>query len=228
MVAILVAVISTVLVAVFLNVSLFPTPASTQAGPIDRMLRIMFAIGGVILALCLVVLIYSAIAFRHRPGDAEEGPPVEGNPPLELVWTLVPLAIVLWLAFEGTIALRDISRASPEVELEVQVTASQWAWRFDYPQYGITTTELRLPVDRPVLFRLTSEDVIHSFWVPEWRVKQDAVPGMEQVLRVTPTRMGSYKAWCAELCGLAHSLMQAPVKVVEPAAFETWVKEPGK
>lgn len=224
-VAVLVALISAVLVAVFLNTSLFPAPASTQAEPIDRMLRIMFAIGGVILALCLVLLVYSAVAFRRRPGDTGEGPPLEGSPPLELVWTLVPLVIVLYLAFEGAVVLRDIGQPPATAELEVKVTAFQWGWRFDYSQYGITATELRLPVDRPVLFRLTSQDVIHSFWVPEWRVKQDAVPGMEQRLRVTPTEVGSYKAWCAELCGFAHSMMQAPVTVAEPAVFEAWVKE---
>lgn len=221
----LTALASALLVALFLKTSLTPLPASAQAEPIDRLLRLMFAIGGVILALCLVLLVYNVLAFRHRPGQPEEGPPQEGHTPLEVLWSLVPLALVLFLAVEGALALRDITQAPPGEELEVRVTAFQWAWRFEYPQYGITPGELRLPVDRPVLFRLTSRDVVHSFWVPEFRVKQDAVPGMEKVLRVTPTKVGSYKAWCAELCGLAHTLMQAPVRVVEPEGFERWVKE---
>lgn len=224
--AILAAAAVAVLVAVFLNTSLTPLPASAQAEPVDQLLRLLFAIGGAILALCLIFLIYSAIAFRRRPGDTEDGPPQEGHAGLEIAWTLVPLAIVLFLAFQATLVLRDITRAAPPAEeMEVKVTAFQWAWRFEYPQYGITSGELRLPVDRPVLFRLTSPDVIHAFWVPEWRVKQDAVPGQEKALRITPTVTGSYKVWCAELCGLAHTLMQAPVRVVEGADFEAWVRE---
>lgn len=222
---VLIGAISALLVAVFLNVSLTPAAASAQAEPIDRLLRIMFSIAGVILTLCLVLLIYNAVVFRHRPGDTEDGPPVEGHTPLEMLWTLVPLALVLWLAFQGAVVLRDISRAADEgTELEVKVTAFQWAWKFEYPQYGITSPELRLPVDRPVLFQLTALDVIHSFWVPEFRVKQDAVPGMVKTLRVTPNKVGNYKLWCAELCGLAHSLMQAPVTVMEPADFERWAE----
>ena len=150
---------------------------------------------------------------------------MEGRPWLEITWTVVPLAIVLWLSVQGALMLRDIERSSPTGELEVKVTAFQWAWSFEYPQYGITSNELRLPVDRPVLFDLTSRDVIHSFWVPEWRTKQDAVPGKITTLRVTPNLVGSYKAWCAELCGLAHAYMQAPVMVVEPEDFEGWLKE---
>jgi cytochrome c oxidase subunit 2 len=189
------------------------------------MLRILFSIGGVVLALCLVLLIYSAIAFRHRPGDAEDGPPMEGGPRLETAWTLVPLAIVLYLAFQGAVMLRDINRVPPAAELEVKVTAFQWGWSFEYPQYGITSTEVRLPVDRPVLFKLTSTDVVHSFWVPEFRVKQDAVPGMVTALRVTPNRVGSYRVLCAEMCGVAHALMIAPVMVMEPAEFERWLEQ---
>ncbi|MBI4302469.1 MAG: cytochrome c oxidase subunit II [Chloroflexi bacterium] len=224
MVAITVAILSAMVVAIFLNANFTPAPASAQAEPIDRLLRILFSIGGVIFVLCLVLLIYSVIVFRH-PRDTEEGPPLEGNYRLELTWTLIPLAIVLVLAVQGAAVLKDIGRADPKNELEIKVTAFQWAWRFEYPQYGITSGELRLPVNRPVLLKLTSLDVIHAFWVPQFRVKQDAVPGMEKELLVTPTRVGSYKAWCNQLCGLAHAAMQAPVIVVEPEDFELWVKE---
>lgn len=225
-VATLTIVTSAILIFVFSRASFTPVPASTQAEPIDQLLRILLVIGGVIFALCLVLLIYSAIAFRRRAGDNEDGPPLEGHNGLEMAWTLAPLAIVLPLAFLGAQVLRDISKAGPvQEELRIQVTAFQWGWRFEYPQYGIVSGELRLPVNRPVLFELTSMDVVHSFWVPEFRVKQDAVPGMVTRLRITPNRVGDYKAFCAELCGLAHALMQAPVTVVEPTDFEQWTQE---
>ena len=232
--ALLISLSSAVLVWVFLKVQLTPAVASTQAQAIDKLFRILFAIGGVILALCLVTLIYVAVAFRRPQEDMEDGPPLQGHTALEMGWTLVPLAIVIALGIYGAVVLRDISPPPPRTELEVQgfafrlevrVTAFQWGWGFQYPQYGITSPELRLPVGRPVLLRLTSRDVIHSFWVPEFRVKQDAVPGKEFLLWVTPTKEGHYKVYCAELCGLAHALMAAPVTVMPVADFERWVKE---
>ncbi|MBI2980124.1 MAG: cytochrome c oxidase subunit II [Chloroflexi bacterium] len=222
--SILVVIVSAILVVIFLNTNFIPTEAATQAKPIDHLLRLLLGIGGVVFALCMVFLIYSIFAFRHRQWDSAEGPPLEHYSPLEVAWTLIPLAIVLFLAIQGARVLGDISRAMP-AELEVKVVAFQWDWRFEYPQYGLESEELRLPVNRPVLLRLSSLDVIHSFWVPAFRTKEDAVPGMVTTLHLTPSRLGSYKVWCAELCGTGHAQMQAPVIVVEPADFETWVKE---
>ena len=111
--------------------------------------------------------------------------------------------------------------------MEVKVIGSQWSWRFEYPQYGITSAELRVPVDKQVLLKLTSTDVIHSFWVPEFRVKQDAVPGDNMIkdLRITPTLIGDYKVRCAELCGRQHAYMESPVIVKSEADFQAWVTE---
>jgi cytochrome c oxidase subunit 2 len=105
------------------------------------------------------------------------------------------------------------------------VVAAQWSWQFEYPEYGVSASELHLPVNRPVLLKLNAVDVIHSFWVPEFRVKQDAVPGMETVLRLTPSREGSYTLLCAELCGLLHAYMTAPVSVEGEQDFLSWVQK---
>ena len=221
---ILVVVVAAALVYFFLNVSVLPAAASAQALPIDRLFVTLFSIASVFFALCLVALVYSVVAFRRRQGDAEDGPGIRGNNWLEASWTIIPLFIVMALAVYGGLALNDITRASPQ-ELEVKVVSAQWSWQFEYPQQGISSAELRLPVNRPVVLKLNSVDVVHSFWVPEFRVKQDAVPGMETALRITPTVEGDYTLLCAELCGLLHAYMTAPVRVVGQEEFQRWAQE---
>jgi heme/copper-type cytochrome/quinol oxidase subunit 2 len=115
-----------------------------------------------------------------------------------------------------------------EKELAVDVTASRFIWRFDYPELGIDSTyELVLPVNRRVVFRIRSEDVIHSFWVQQWGPKQDAVPGLSPVLRITPMKMGQYTIECSQLCGFGHTNMTGPVRVVSEGDFEQWVRKHG-
>ncbi|MBI4298093.1 MAG: cytochrome c oxidase subunit II [Chloroflexi bacterium] len=224
--AVLVLVATAALAYLFLQFSFLPIPASSQASTIDKLFSAMFAIAGFFLALCLIAMLYAAIAFRRRRGDASDGPPIQGNVALETAWILIPLAIVIGLGVVGGLALEKISAAPEESELEVKVTALQWAWLFEYPEWGVRSGELRLPVDRPVLFRLTSRDndVVHSFWVPEFRVKQDAVPGRETALRVTPNAVGDYQLLCAELCGLGHAYMRASARVVPEADFMAWIE----
>ncbi len=123
--------------------------------------------------------------------------------------------------------LSETLRSDPQA-LEVKVVGQQWSWRFEYPDSGIVSTELVLPVNKQTLLHLSSTDVIHSFWVPEFRVKQDALPGGPEFvrdLRITPTIVGEYKVRCAELCGVQHAYMEAPVKIVSQANYEAWVNE---
>ncbi len=142
------------------------------------------------------------------------------------MWTAIPLAIVVALGIYGAIVFHELtSPVHGAQELEVRVTALQWGWEYEYPALGIRTRELWLPAGQPVVARLYSRDVIHSFWVPEFRVKMDAVPGMETVLRFTPVQVGEYRLLCAELCGIAHAYMVGRVAVVEPAQFEAWAKQ---
>lgn len=223
-VAVLVAIV-TVLVTIGLgSIQLLPPIASEEGLQIDRLFGLHIQVIAFLFALIVVFIIYSVVVFRRKPGETGDGAYFHGNTKLEIAWTIVPLVTVLFFSFLGARQLAQITAASPD-EMIVEVTGQQFAWRFDYPDHGITSPELNLPRGRQVLLRLSSSDVIHSFWVPEFRVKQDAVPGMVTELRVTPTHVGRYKVRCAELCGTGHYNMLATVNVMEPADFEAWVAE---
>jgi cytochrome c oxidase subunit 2 len=204
---------------------LLPIQASKQAIPIDSLFRVQFSAIVVLFSLIVGLMVYSIVVFRRRKGDTTDGPHSEGNTTLEILWTIVPLGFVLFVAYLGGIALKDTQAAEPKA-LDVRVVGSQWAWRFEYPDWGIISTELILPVDKQSLLTMTSTDVIHSFWVPEFRVKQDVLPGddFERELRITPDQEGDYKVRCAELCGQQHYSMEAPVKVLSQADFDAWVQ----
>ena len=149
---------------------------------------------------------------------------MEGNATLEITWTIIPLIIVLVFAYMGSYSLAETRRVDPDA-MVVKVTGIQWSWKFEYPAYGVVTTELHIPEGKQVLLQMTSNDVIHSFWVPEFRVKQDLVPGRITELRVTPSLVGDYKVRCAEICGTSHAYMEAPVIVSEQADFDAWMAE---
>ncbi|MEK6222281.1 MAG: cytochrome c oxidase subunit II [Chloroflexota bacterium] len=209
--------------------NVLPMQASAQAIPIDEMFKWDFLAVAFFYSLIVVFIIYSLIVFRRKDGDDdnEYGEYFEGNSKLEIIWVLIPLGVVILFAYLGTQSLGEVLRRDPGA-LEVDVIAQQWAWRFEYPETGTTSNELVLPENRQVLLRLHSEDVIHSFWVPEFRVKQDILPGGEEFireLRVTPTVIGTYKIRCAELCGQLHYDMLANVVVLSKADFSFWLIE---
>lgn len=209
------------------RVDLLPTQASLQAVPIDDLFTLQFRIIAFLFALIVGIMIYSIIFFRRKKDDDSDAAHIEGSTRLEVFWTLVPLATVLYLSYVGAQALGTVQREDP-FPLQVDVIGSQWSWRFEYPEYDIISTELMLPVDKQALLRLSSTDVIHSFWIPEFRVKQDALPSGEEFVReltITPTEIGTYKVRCAELCGTLHYDMRAPVVVMAQADFESWIEE---
>ena len=213
--------------AVYMGLStakLLPVAASAQARPIDQLFHLELIAVAFLFSLIVVPLVYSLIVFRKKPGDQTEGDHFEGNTRLEIFWTVIPLIVVIILAYLGAENLATIRRVDPDA-MEARVTGFQWAWRFDYPDSGVTSNELHLVVDRQVVLRMTSPDVVHSFWVPEFRIKQDLVPGIETEYRITPTALGEYKVRCAELCGTSHSYMVAPVIVQTQAEFDAWIKE---
>ena len=221
-VVILIAVVAVVVGLGLNNLDLLPPLASAEGLLVDRLFSLHLQVIAFLFALIMVFMLYSVVVFRRKPGDEEDGPHVHGNTTLEIVWTIAPLIVVVYFSALGANYYWDITAENPD-ELVVEVIGSQFSWRFDYPESGISSAELNLPNDRPVLFEITSIDVIHSFWVPEFRIKQDAVPGMVQPLRVTPTQVGQYRLRCAELCGLQHSTMYAEVNVMEPGDFENWL-----
>lgn len=203
---------------------LMPVEASAQAIPIDWLWNLQVAAMSFLFALIVVPLFYSLIVFRRRKGDTGDGEHFEGNTTLEITWTVIPLFAVLTFAYLGAYSLGETRRVDPQA-MEIKVTAQQWAWSFEYPDYGITTKDLYLPVNKQVHLSMTSRDVIHSFWVPEFRVKQDVVPGRITDYRITPTLEGMYKVRCSEMCGVSHAYMLAPVVVVSEDNFMSWVAD---
>jgi cytochrome c oxidase subunit 2 len=202
--------------------NILPTLASEEGAYVDQLFASYAFVIAFFFALIVVIMVYSAVVFRRKKGDDEPGANVHGNSVLEVVWTIIPLGIVLFFSGVGAVYLADTMQPESD-EMVVEVTAAQWSWRFDYPEYRVSSTELVLPNGRQVLFKFESLDVIHSFWVPEFRLKQDIVPGITTSLRLKPTLPGSYTVRCAELCGLDHDYMLAPVTVMEQAEFDAWV-----
>jgi cytochrome c oxidase subunit II len=208
-----------------LSIDWFPGQGSQSAARIDTVYDVLLIASVPIFVLVMTIAIYCVVKFRARPGDMRDGPPIHGNTRLEIFWVTVPFLLVTGLAIYGWVTLNDLEAKQPDA-LKVHVIGQQFTWGFQYPDQGKAVThELVLPKDRPVDFRVTTKDVIHSFWVPEFRLKTDAVPGMDTKIRLTPDKLGSYQVVCAELCGLGHATMRNPVRVVRPAAFTAWVKK---
>jgi cytochrome c oxidase subunit II len=205
-------------------IGLMPLAASTQAGPIDWLWNLEVMTIAFLFALIVVPMTYSLVVFRRKEGDTTDAEHIEGNTNLEIAWTIVPLFIVMVFAYLGAGNLAEIRRVDPAA-MVVKVTGFQWSWSFEYPAYGVVANELRVPEGQQVLLQMTSNDVIHSFWVPEFRVKQDLVPGRITELRFTPTVAGSYKVRCAEMCGTSHAYMESPVIVSSQAEFDAWMTE---
>jgi len=206
------------------SLGLMPVEASTQAASIDWIWKWEVIVMSFLFSLIMVPMFYSFIVFRRRKGDTTDGEHMEGNTNLEITWTVLPLCAVIVFAYMGAKSLGDIQRVDPTA-MVIKVHASQFTWTFEYPDYGIFSTELHLPVDKQVVLMMDSKDVIHSFWVPEFRVKQDVVPGRITEYRITPSRVGNYKVRCAELCGTSHAYMEKPVIVSVGSDFDTWLAE---
>jgi cytochrome c oxidase subunit 2 len=180
--------------------------------------------------LIFVPMVYSLIVFRRKEGDTTDAVHMEGNTKLEITWTIVPLFLVMAFAYMGAANLAETRRVDPNAMI-VKVKAIQWSWAFEYPAINgvsVVSDELHIPKGKQVLLRMTSQDVIHSFWVPEFRVKQDVVPGRITELRITPIKEGNYKVRCAELCGTSHAYMEKPVIVSSQEGFDTWITEQTK
>jgi len=178
-----------------------------------------------IFAVVAGVIAYSVLHFRAQPDDESDGPPIHGHTGIEIIWTVIPALLVIAIGVVSAVVLSQNGRAGTN-PLHVKVFAQQFAWHFEYPDNkNVKSTELVVPVHRNIRFDLSAADVIHSFWVPEWGQKQDAVPGIDTHVIVTPTKTGSFTLICTELCGLGHATMRAPVRVVSEADFTAWVRQ---
>src|SRR5215208_7205066 len=206
----------------------FPTAASEQAGPIDTLWDVLLIASVPVFVLVVTVVLYSAIRYRMKPGEElKDGPPIHGNTRLEIIWTAIPAILLVALCSYSYVALTDIEEAKADA-LNVRVVGEQFTWTFYYKdasgkEFG--SPQLYVPRDRPVHFTVQSLDVIHDFWVPAFRMKIDAVPGVDTELRITPKTNGEYPVICAELCGLGHAVMRQTAHVVDQAEFDSWLRD---
>lgn len=256
------------------NVSLLPVDASLNAPVYDELFKVLFSIGSILFLGILGLLLYSLVRFRRRPNDIGDGATIEGNLPLEIVWTAIPAIVVLFVGIYsydiyermgGMTPLNDhsvmahsqmatvgesaaqqtsytnasdppktdgpqrvwggIGPASNEEALVVDLTALQFAFIFHYPEANITSGELHIPANHPVELRMKANDVIHAFWVPQFRLKQDVIPGQQTILTFTASRPGTYPVVCAELCGPYHGGMRSSVVVHEPDDYALWLQK---
>ncbi|HXS32169.1 MAG TPA: cytochrome c oxidase subunit II [Solirubrobacterales bacterium] len=210
--------------AVMLSISWDGQQASTAAPKIDQLLDVMIVLSAFVFSLVMVMLFYALWKFKAKPGDESDGEPIHGNTRLEVAWTVIPTIIVLFGAGYSWSVLNDIEEPAKNA-MTVDVFSQQYAWSFGYPGKDNVWSEgeLHVPLDRQVQFKMHAQDVIHSFWVPEWRIKKDNVPGITTTAIVTPDKLGTYQLICTELCGFGHASMRATVVVETPADFRKWV-----
>ena len=214
--------------AVALVPTWLPEDASQEAGRIAFTFWFVIAICIFIFAIVAAVMVYAVLRFRVQEDDFEDGPPIHGHTGLEITWTIIPFVLVTSIAIVSAIVLSR-NDAQAKDALRVDVTAQQFTFTFSYPDAGnVTSPVLMLPKGRSVELYMRSLDVIHSVFVPEFSQKEDVVPGLVTQLHITPTRLGTFPLECTELCGLGHSLMRSQAVVMEPAAFDSWLKKQGK
>lgn len=221
-ISVLVLFLSVIVYYGLLASNLFPVQAAAQAIPIDWLFDLELKLIAFFFSVIVVPIVYSLVVFRSDEGDPTDGPHIEGNTTLEITWTLIPLIIVIILGIIGADNLKRVLAVDPRANV-IKVVGFQWGWRFEYPQ-GFISNELYLPIDQQALLEMESLDVIHSFWVPEFRIKQDIVPGQTTEYRITPNLLGSYVVRCAELCGTDHAYMLGNIHVVSQEEYSIWVE----
>ena len=220
------AVLSILGAALVAGVQIFPVIASREAAIENSAFVLLTVVSVPVLMFVVVGLAYSALRFR-ADGVDEDGPPIHGHQAVQGVWLGVSFVLVIGLFAYGAVGLVDI-RGAQAADFEVQVHGEQWAWKFEYPSAGVVTKELHIPVGERVHLIVTSKDVIHSFWVPAFGIKQDAVPGRPTQIYMTATVAGTYPGLCAELCGTGHTGMHLTVVVSERAELDDWLSHQPK
>jgi cytochrome c oxidase subunit 2 len=211
---------------------LMGAPASNTMTEVERTFTVFSVASAPVAALVWALAAYSLWRWRRKgdwTADDPDGPPLRGHGWSTGAWMFGSSALCLFLLIWGLAALSSVeSPASAASPMEIDVTGQQWVWTFTYPQNGnIESNQLYLPLNRPVVFRVTSYDVIHSFWVPEMGIKVDANPGMTTTTQTTPDRLGVYHVKCAELCGLLHADMETDAYVVSSTDFDSWAATQG-
>ncbi|HVO44537.1 MAG TPA: cytochrome c oxidase subunit II [Aggregatilineales bacterium] len=242
--------VAVVFVAIGIAVGLaFQVPAaqaSAEAVSVDTLFKFMLAIAAVVFLIVEVGIIYSIIFFRRKPGDDTDGPANHGNTALEVTWTAIPAVIVVVLTIYSYRVFADMQTPQSDA-LIIHVTGQQFVWSFQYDDPNKTDTYdstksadeamandisqnmvspvLYMPVNRHLEMHINAVDVLHGFYIPAFRIKQDAIPGRESIIRFTPTEIGEYTVECSELCGQGHATMHTTVKVLSQADYDTWFSQ---
>jgi cytochrome c oxidase subunit 2 len=225
--AAIVVVVSLLGIALGLLIHWFPTRASAEGKKIDTVYDVLVICSVPMFVLVATVVLYSVVKFRMRPGqELMDGPPIHGNTRLEVFWTALPAIMLVSLCSYAYATLHSVEKSKPG-QMKVMVTGQQFAWSYVYPDgpkgKPVSTDVLYLPIGRQVEFDVHAKDVLHDFWVPAFRMKIDAVPGITTHVKDTPTKLGTYPVVCAELCGYGHALMRSTVHVVSQSRFDAWL-----
>ncbi len=198
----------------------WPQQASSTAGNVDALFVFLLIVSGLMTLLIFVAVVYFAARYRHRKGVLAEQ--IDGSTPLELTWTIIPFGVFIVIYVWGAVVFFH-GRTPPRDSTEVYVVAKQWMWKLEHAEGQREINELHVPVGRDVKLIMTSQDVIHSFFVPAFRMKQDVLPGRYTVAWFRATKAGTYHLFCAEYCGTQHSGMIGSIVVMEPAQYEAWM-----
>ena len=204
-----------------LGFPLFPEQASTMAPRVDQLYFFLLGVSVFFATLILILIIAFAIKYRRRSDD-ERPRPISGNLGLEILWTLVPLSLTLVMFVWGA-RLYFITFYPPSDALEINLVAKQWMWKAQHAEGRSEIDELHIPTGRPVKLIMTSQDVIHDFFVPAFRVKNDVLPGRYTTLWFEATKPGAYRLFCSQYCGTQHSGMIGYIIALEPAEFQAWL-----
>jgi cytochrome c oxidase subunit 2 len=213
--------------SVYVPARLMGPAASPTMHAVENTMTVFTIAASPVAAAVWSVALYSLLAWRHRGASQPDtdGPPIRGNTPVTAIWLVASSLLCVFLLIWGLAAMQSVTAAAAgRVPLEVDVTGQQWVWSFNYPSQKIDSQDLYLPVDEPVVFHVSSKDVIHSFWVVQMGIKVDANPGVTTKTNVTPNKIGTYVVRCAELCGLLHADMESTVHVVSAQDFAAWVR----
>lgn len=218
-----------VLIGLFAPSHLMPRMLSTEGHTAVVTVVIFTVLAAPVAAFVYAAGLYSLLAWRHK-GDPDEPPPdgpaIHGNTPMSILWLTVSSVLCVVLLVWGLTAFAAEQTAHSNT-LQVDVTGQQWVWTFSYPGTKAQSRTLEVPMNRPVQFNITSDDVTHGFWIPQFGVQVDANPGVVTVIRATPNKMGGFVVRCSQLCGLFHSEMFTAGAVVSPATFAHWLTTQG-
>ena len=238
------------------NVNLLPEEASINAPIYDELFKILFVIGLILFIGMSLIVLYSLLKFRRKEGQNGDGIDLEGNLKLEIIWTIIPSLIVLIVGiysyniYDRMGGMNELNHNHENMnsnsekiwagisqvnnsnsvldETAIEVSAMQFAFLFNYPKGEFISGELHVPVDQKISIKMESKDVIHAFWIPEFRIKQDIIPGQPTILNFTPTKIGKYPIICAELCGPYHGGMRASIIVEDKSDYEKWFNQNNK